>query len=273
MHEFVTDKSFDLERTYEYILSIQVSLDGFSFSVVCPAENKLMAFKSTLLKISSNSLISRHFKEWINSEELLQKPFKKTRIIVFSNKFTLIPEKYSSDELKKEIPHLLFEENSELEIAENIINNLEARLIFTLPNGLNNVIREQIGECEIIHPIKIVTNDLSETESKNRLLIIFDSENFYVMLFNKNKILLSNCFKQSHANDIVYYVLTVLKQLDIEPQTTELLYAGKLNQEDEIINILKKYINKTDILSGNNPIQIAPGLILQPIHQNFTLFN
>lgn len=272
MQEFVTDESFDLEKTYEYILSIQVNLDGFSFSVVCPTENKLMIFKSTLLKISSNSLIARHFKEWINTERLLQKPFKKIRIIVFSNKFTLIPEEYSSNELKKDIPNLLFARNSELEIAENSINNLYTRLIFALPNGLNNVIREQIGECEIIHPIKIVANNFFETERENRLLIIFDSENFYVTLLNKNKILLSNCFKQSHANDIVYYILTILKQLGIEPKTTELLYAGKLNNEDETINILRKYFNKINVLSENNPIQIAPRLVLHPIHQNFTLF-
>ncbi|NQU54940.1 MAG: DUF3822 family protein [Bacteroidetes bacterium] len=273
MFEFVTDESFDLEKTYEYILSIQVCLDGFSFSVVCPTENRLLAFKSTSLKISSNSLIARNFKEWATSEALLQKPFKKIRIVVFSNKYTLIPEQYSNKELKLEIPKILFDENNELEIAENVINKLEARLVFALPAGINRIFTEQFGECEIIHPLKVIANQHSNAEKGLSLLLILDSENIYITLFNKNTVLLSNSFKQAHANDVVYYVLTVLKQLEIEPQTTELLYIGKSEIENDAINVLKKYFYKTDILSATNPIQIDDKIQLQPIHHHFILFN
>jgi hypothetical protein len=271
MHDLETDESFDLNNTYEYILSIQVNLDGFSFSVVCPKKNKLVAFKNSLLKISNYSLITRRFKEWIDSETLFQKPFKKIRIIVFGNKFTLIPEQFSGKELKKEIPSLLFEGNNDLEIVKNSLNKQEAQLLFALPNGLNRVIKEQFDECEILHPIKIATNLFLETEKDYSLLLIFDSNNFYLTLFNKNNILLTNSFSWAHSNDAVYYVLTVLSQLGIEPQSTDLLYAGKVDKEDETIMILEKQFNKTGVLSGNNPIQIPNVFAGQAIHHNFTL--
>lgn len=273
MHEFVTDESFDLEKTYEYILSIQVSLDGFSFSVISPTENRLLVFKSTSLKISSNSLITRHFIEWLNSEELLLKPFKRIRVILFSNKFTIIPMQYSTKELKLQIPKILFKENDELEIAENVLNKLEARLLFVLPAGINTVLTDRFGEYEIIHPLKIVANQHSKPEKRINLILILDSENIYITLFNKNSILFGNSFKQAHANDVIYYILNVLKQLEIEPQTTELLYVGKSIIEDEAVRTLKKYFYKTSILSSISPVQIADKLLLQPIHHYFTLFN
>ena len=46
MHDLVTEESFDLEKTYEYILSIQVSLDGFSFSILDITRKKYLALKS-----------------------------------------------------------------------------------------------------------------------------------------------------------------------------------------------------------------------------------
>ena len=156
MSELVSIESFDIEKTYEYILSIQVSLDGFSFSILSQHENEILAFSTNQLKISSTALIARRFNDWLESEELLKKPFKKIRVVVFSQKFTLIPEEYFREGLKQEIPPLLFGEDDEHEIAENAIGELATRLIFALPTGLNKVISEQIGECEIVHPVKII---------------------------------------------------------------------------------------------------------------------
>ena len=260
MSELVSFESFNVEKTYEYILSIQVSLDGFSFSVLSQQEDKLLAFKLIRLKISSSSLISRRFDEWLKTEDLLQKPFKKIRIIVFSDEFTLIPEQYFHEGLKKEIPPLLFGDNNEAEIAENVINNLKTRLIFTLPAGLNSVITEQIGECEIVHPVKIILNNLPETEKENGLILLFDVNNFYITLFNNNKVLLTNNFKMTHANDVVYYVLTTLKQLEISTSETNLFITDTINKLPEIEKSMQPYFAEIKNLELASFIS-KPGLL------------
>jgi hypothetical protein len=244
MLELVTNELFDLEKTHEYVLSIQVSLNGFSFFIELPAENKLLAVKNSPLKISNDTLIARHFNEWVINEDLLQKPFKKIRVIIYSDKFTLVPDKYFHDTLKSKIPHLLFDENSELEIAENVIGKLNTRLIFTLPPGINNVISDKIGECEIVHPVKIILNNLPEIKNENGLILFFDSKHFYILLFNKDKILFVNSFKHAHVNDIVYYVLTTLKQLKILFSETELFLSNTNNNYAIIKDSLKPYFEE-----------------------------
>ncbi|MCF6356586.1 MAG: DUF3822 family protein [Draconibacterium sp.] len=226
MSELVSFESFDIEKTYEYILSIQVSLDGFSFSVLSNQGDKTLAYKYVPLKISNTSLIPRRFDDWWKSENLIQRPFKKIRIIIFSEKFTLIPEDYFHDTLKQEIPQLLFEKDGESEIVANIIGKLKTRLMFALPAGLNSVITKQIGECEIIHPVKIVLNNLPETEKENGMILLFDAKYFYTILFNKNKVILANSFKMTHTNDVIYYVLTTLKQMEIAAPATNLFVAN-----------------------------------------------
>ena len=72
MSELVSYEWFDIEKTYKYILSIQVSLDGFSFSVLSQHEDNVLAFKTNQLKISSAALIPRRFNDWLESEELLK---------------------------------------------------------------------------------------------------------------------------------------------------------------------------------------------------------
>ena len=244
MSELVSHEGFDIEKTYEYILSIQVSLDGFSFSILSQHEDKILASKINLFKISSTALIARRFNDWLEFEELLKKPFRKVRVTIFSEKFTLIPEEYFQDRLKQDIPPLLFGENDEPEIAENIVRELATRVIFTLPPGLNKVIAEQIGECEIVHPVKIILSNLPKTEKENGLILLFDAKNFYVVLFKNNKVLLANCFKISHVNDVVYYVLTTLKQLEIPVSKTDLFIIKSVNKLSGIDESLKSYFTE-----------------------------
>lgn len=270
MDEFVTDKSFDLEKTFEYILSIQVSLNGFSFSVVCPAKNKLLAFNHTPLKISSESLITRRFNDWISSKSLLSKTFKKVRLILFNKEFTLVPEKYFNSEIKAEIPDLLFEKKKNTEIAENIIIDQKSRIIFLLPNGLHKIITSYFGEYEIIHPIKLVANQHVKTDKKYVLNLIIERGNFYITLFKKDKIFLCNNFDYVHTNDLIYYVLTILKQLSISPKETELVYYG-IFKDQNTLSTLQKYFTDTKEFSTSLALNIDANFQFPVSQNNFTL--
>ena len=225
MHDLFTVESFDLEKTYEYILSIQVSLSGFSFLVKSPNENKFLAYKNISVKISNNSVLSRHFNEWLKTEELLHKPFKKVRVIVLNEYFSLVPEVYFQNSVKNFVSKYLFEENTEFELAENIIHSLKSKLIFALPSGLNALIQNLIGVCEIVHPVKLILNNLPEISKVNGLVLFFESKNFYTVLFNHQTIVMVNSFKMLHSNDVLYYVHTLLKQLAISTKQTTLFIS------------------------------------------------
>ncbi len=242
MHKLATDALlFDIEKTYEYILSIRVRPDGFSFLIL--SNNQPVASKTIQQKISSSRLISRHFAEWIESEDILQRPFSKTSIVVFSEGFSLIPDEYFEETLKTEISNLLFNEDEETEIAVNSISTFKTRLLFTLPEGLNKVIQDKIGECEIIHPVKTILNHIPKIKKKNGLILLFNKNSFFTVLFTPDKILLANNFKMAHATDVVFYVLSILKQHNIKPAETELFITETEEKYSETEKALLPYFS------------------------------
>ncbi len=226
MHEFF-ENSFDLKKSKEYILSIQVSLDGFSFSVVRPSDQRLLCFKKSELKISSLSLLARRFKEWTDSENILQNSFQKTRIIVFSDKFTLVPSKFYDSEHNNLFTNILFENGSNLNMAENRIEKINASLLFNIPEELEKTIHEVYEECEIIHPLSLIAEHFPEDEEGKSLVLFFNDKNLYFVLFENRSLMMANNFRINHANDIIYFVLTTLKQLGIATKEIKLSYAGK----------------------------------------------
>lgn len=267
----LTDDIFDLEKSYEYILSIQVSLGGFSFSVVSAETNKLLAFEHTPLKISNDKFIARRFSEWAGSLEIFQKPFKKYKVIVFDEKFTLVPEKFISKKIKREIPRLLFSKNENPEIAENYIRHKHTKLIFALPPGLNEAIKEVSEEYEIIHPVKIIIEQLPETK-RNGLILLFDSKILYIVIYSDGTLLMANSFRVNHTNDVIYYVLTVLKQLNIKPDSTESYFAGSVSPDDETIHQLSKYLGPLKGLPNKKQIEFNQNVFTVPATQNLSIY-
>src|SRR6056297_1767752 len=121
MHELIKDPGFDLNRTNDYTLSIQVSLDGFSFCVVRKADDRLMAIKNTPVTISEEKFLTRRFSEWIKSEEIPNKTFESVRIIFHTERFTLVPREIFDREKQYALFNLLFLKREEMQILNNTI--------------------------------------------------------------------------------------------------------------------------------------------------------
>lgn len=251
MHELVSVESFDLEKTYKYILSIQVSLNGFSFSVKTQEENRILAWKNIPLNISNTSVINHHFSEWIKGEGILHLPFKKTRIFVSGDFFTLIPEAFYDESQKNRITESLFDSNLRFEIAENLIHNLNSKLLFPLPPGLNETIQKEIGDCEIAHPVKMLINNLPELQKEYGMVIFLDVANFHAILYRQSTVIMANIFKMASANDIVYFALNALKQNNISIKQTKLFVTGIGNQASNFQENLNSYFPEIILLDSD----------------------
>lgn len=254
MFDFVKDNAFEIEKTSDYILSIQVSLDGFSFLVSDPIEKKILAFANSPVKISNEILISRHFKEWIFSNDLFQKNYQKISVVIFSNEFSLIPETFYQEALKNEIHNVLFGENDETEMAENYIEKLKARLIFTLPKGLYELVSQFFGECEIIHPLKLMLNNLPLLHKKYGAVLLVNTNSFYAVIYSENEVLLVNDFNTAHVNDVVYFILNALQQLKIAVVETDLFLSGVKNNLSIFSDGLQPYFENIAELKPTSEI-------------------
>jgi hypothetical protein len=265
MFDIIKDESFDIDNTIQYILSIQVSLDGFCFLIIHPSENKIVAFKSTPLKISSENLLARRLKEWFESEELLKKSYETIRVFIFAENFTIVPEELSEIELFENLNPVLFQHDSNFNIVQNKIGVLNAQLIFLLPADLGDVFYQYFkNQFEIIHPATKFLQSPIESKSRNSAVIIYTKKFFYLIIYRDNNLLLANSFRAAHPNDLVYNVLNTFHQLEIARSETDLYFADSDVQSTKPEEVLKPYF--TNILYLKNK-----GMITNPETMNQSL--
>ena len=250
MVELVVHNSFEKDRTKEYKLSIQISLNGFSFSIVAPTRNKLLAFKQTALQISNVELIPRRFVDWLNEEEMFRLTFAEVEIIIENQNFTLIPQFLSEKERNNTLAQNLFTPETEYAVKSKKLENSNFELLFTLPKQLEEICLETFYKVQFNHVMSKLLENLPDIKQENGILLFTFSEVIYLVIFKQNKIELANSYKVLHNNDIIYFVLSAAKLNQIQPKTTEVFlvenYKTWSNLKEEVSTYFFSVSNKTN---------------------------
>ena len=194
MHDLVQE-NFDLDKSKEYILSIQASLDGFSFSVYDPNSNSILSFHNSNVKISSVDLITRRFEEWLDSKDVLGNPFAKVTFYYHSKDFTTIPESFQASDYNNVYETLIFDSEKKSVLQKNKIAESNYWAYFTIPTSLKELVVDTFESVEFKHPIEsiIFENKIEQPVLK----LYFTSGYFHLVLNNSGKIELVNTFETS----------------------------------------------------------------------------
>lgn len=232
-----TDKAFDKNKTNQYRLSIQVSLDGFSFLVFSEDVKKVLASKNTAVKISSPKLISRHFNDWVNAEPLLKLPYQKVTILLFEEHFTLIPNA-TNPRLTTEI---LTNPDGERILYQNKIDSIEAVLQFGVNDELAETVRTLFSNAEWTHPVSVLLNNFPAGEKPNTGILIQSQNQYFLVLKRKNRLLLANCFRAGHSSDLIYFLVNTCRQLGISRNLTHLFVAATIENSQQLHELSVPY--------------------------------
>lgn len=244
MYDYLNE-SFRNEESLQYILSIQVSLNGFSFCIRKANDNSLLVFKHTDLKISSEQLVTRRLEDWINEEELLQKTYKALEFIWMGPHFTLLPDNLEGEQIYSDTIRLLFpEQTEEYVVSKN--EQLNARLLFLLPPELKRFLNDHFESFQIRHGIENLIRQNEKDAQEKQVRLLFDEKELYIIYFDRGQLKLCNAFSIKHANDAVYYILTALKQFKVTPKNIAAYLAGKSVFLNPVSEMLEKYFRSVN---------------------------
>lgn len=254
----ITDSEFDDNRTKEYKISIQVSPDGFSFCVIRPVKNRILAFNYEQITLSSMEFIGRRFDEWIDSQDILKNEFSEISLYYSSERYTLIPSTFYDYKNQDAVTNLLFGSNKNCESRDNYISEIAANLVFTIPRSLTEVFEHRFPGVQIQHPVSdfIARAATAEKSQQSLAFLFFNRKSFDLLLFSGERLLTANHFSSNLPADVAYFLFSVLKSKKINTESTALELAGNISEENEIFKTLHKYfktIGLKKISTGYNP--------------------
>lgn len=241
------DETIDLNRAHSYRLSIQFSLNGFSFSILDLVRGKYVALKHTSLEQEyTYDQKGKKIQEVFYSDPCLQVGYKKTTVLVVSPKSVLIPSSYFKQ--KDLIQYFKFNYDlQELEeIHFNYIQDIEAYNIFSLPNPVSNVITEKFINAQFYHQgLPLINYYINNSRSDHTCSALSINEDFIdIAVLYGSRLHLYNSYYWSAYEDIIYYLLYVYKQLNLDVSENELHVNGDLENKKELKKMINQYFKK-----------------------------
>lgn len=233
-------------------LSIQVSLNGFSFCCFDTLNDRITSFSEIKFDSSKKTTkIEDHFAEAFKKHPELKDTYDDIMVIHNNNLSTFVPA-------------ALFDENylgSYLQYTTKVfetdfftydeISNYQMNAVYIPYININNFLIDNVGSFDYKHVNSILVEKLLEASKNNddkKMIVNFNPEHFEIIVVENQKLLLFNSFEYQTPEDFIYYLLFTAEQLSLNPEIFPLELLGTINKNDPFYAIAYKYIRNVSFL-------------------------
>jgi len=272
------DKALLKEASINYRLSIQLSLDGFSFCILDTWQNKYSAIEVyTFQDISTPLALNIVLNDLIAKSEWLSLPFQETRIIFEYPKSTIIPlplfdENHSADYLRF---------NHYVDFGEKIrfdrLPNLDAVNIFAVPEIILHTMQKFFPGAKLHHfTSPLIENLIILNKNQDDDFVIFAHVRkswFDLLVLSGKKLIFINSFKYKAKEDFVYFLIYVMDQLNLNPEKTSLTLVGDISKISSLYELTFKYVRNVNFGKRTQDYDFSYVFDEFPEHFFFNLLN
>ena len=270
------DKSLDRANTQNYHLSIQADLNGFSFCILDIKKRTYIGLRHYQFeKVYSIDDYADRLTKIFKEDKLIGLRYKSSSYVYLTQKSILIPESFFDKSNLK----TYFEFNQSLneldEIHYNFLSEINAYNIFAIPNYIVNEIVSRIENINLFHQatpfIKIIVRRGIDKDNKC-VYVNMNNKFIDIAVAARNSLYLYNTFQFQNENDLLYFVLYIYKQLNLDTRRNKLIITGEQSDNIKYHNALKKYITTVTYLG---PIKFLFSGVFEKInkHKFLNLFN
>ncbi len=255
-------------------LSIQFSLDGFSFSIHQGGSSDAVYFGQYLFDQPVNQpeeLVTK-IEPLFKADKELHYDFDAIDVYYKNDLYTLVPQKFFDEEkLSTYLDYSVKTFSTDLCAFDNL-PSIEANLVYIPYININNFLFQNFGEFEFHHYMSLFISKAIAVNQENRLTMYVDFGRalMNVVVINGKEVSLCNSFHFSTPEDCLYYILFTAEQLNIDNLEINLNISGYLDKDSKIYNLIAKYVKNIVFSETKNSILQDTAIAK---HQEFVLLH
>lgn len=269
------DKTYDHSKTNLYHLTVQISLDGFCYSVLDIPNGKYILLDQHHFFLKRARMLLKHVGEVIEQSDIFKHEFKSVDILYSTRKFTLVPQSFfGKGSLDK---YLWFNHKQEkgFIVEKTLLPKAECWCIFDIPQNLSTFLSSKFPKVTVKHHLfALVESSLKKNwpySERGQVHLNFFRDTFEIVVIIGPKLILCNMFNYSTDRDVLYHVLATFDQLKFSPETTGLILHGHLPSVSPVYHLFKKYVKSTAFARLDTTFQYSYTFSQLPEHYYSTI--
>jgi ABC-type oligopeptide transport system ATPase subunit len=161
-------------------------------------------------------------------------------------------------------------------IVTDHLPNLDAKNIYSLSAEVKKIFQDQYTHLSINHCSSSFIEQVLLTNKHNEskiTLVNLQTSAMEIAVINSGKLLFYNSFAYQSPEDIIYFLLFVFEQLQLNPETISVELFGELEKNSPAYQLIYKYIR--NIKLGDRPaaLEYSIKIAALPKHHYYSLFS
>ena len=274
----VKTRSIDLNNLYETHLSIQLSLNGFSFCVLDKTYGLIQKLVHHPFKepASGPEDLLKRTQEIFDKEKLLQHKYGSVNVTHVNELSSLVPKAFFDESKLKDYIRYSSKTFDNDYIVWDEIENHDLINVYIPFVNVNNFLLERFGSFEYKHFSTVLLTNLLSTyrfSEHPHLFVHLDKNRMYVVGISDNKLQLYNSFPFKTREDFLYYLLFAAEQLGMDPESFELVLSGDIDKNSELYDIAFTYVRKIGLIENRFKYEFDPSVSESLKRKHLTLIN
>jgi hypothetical protein len=274
----IKDDRFDANQIADSHLLIEVGRDRFRFAIHHATNNMIMWLEDYQIfsLLTENQLIKTLKTIYKEHPYLTANYWRTIRLTVSSPNFTFLPEEYYHPD--ETIKYLQFSAGKVLTDTESIYefkhNKFAAVNIFSIEKELISWFKEMYPAKKItpIHTLSTLIEGIVQEKNLNSLHLFFEDNQVSIIYFKDNKLQFCNRFAYRTSQDLVYHVLFVMNELNLQTDTQTIFY-GEVTSFSESYTVLSNSLKNISFANNPSKIKFSQYFDELPEHRYFSLFS
>lgn len=246
----ILEEYFDINLSSVYNLSIQVCPDGFAFLIHDLSRNRDVFFKSKsipdLPEEHSDYFLCQYLNDYFESEELLQRSYRRVEIIFHTLNASLVPADLYLSEKSDELFKINFPNLRHYNLLSNKFQSIDAVLLYSIPDCLQAVVNKFYRNYKFYHPGIIFVNKAMKINRGNEgsaYFMSYFSGILHLLLIKGQELVFYNQVFCENQDEVLYYLFNLADEYKTVAPLSRLYLSGKISELPDIISAGSKYFN------------------------------
>ncbi len=225
-------------------------MDRFFYTI--RLDNQVLVLRTHHFPTHNYLQLRTAFEHVFQSDKLLQLKYRNTQIGLLTSIATLIP----SDLYDANQRRFYLEQNAILNKEHLVLNDalesVGAQHVYAFHSEIFECLQTQFPQAVFYN----VSSGLIATHHRygkpETVYANLIGEYLQIVVFNRKKLLFSNTFTHRSAADVLYFIMLVINQLDLDAEKNKLILSGEITTESPTYATLQQYIKHIEFVDIPN---------------------
>lgn len=217
-------------------MSIQLSLNGLSFCITnLDSDQVIQSEQIQYFQPISIANLPEELINFLDKHNVMNQDYQQILVIHNNPWYSLVPSslydpKNLSDYLKYNTS-LLADDNP----AIDYLVDLDTHIVYIPFTHVNNLLLDRFSSFDFMHHSSVLLKHLYPVQKqleKNKVFAYVEGHSMSLTVFKDKKLALFNVFEIQNPDELLYYLLFSLEQLDLDTETIELELFGAIKKDD-----------------------------------------